>query len=87
MEIILGLVIIFGLGCGIGAWACYDWLRHRGLLRTSATNQADLFTGKAIADLLSDYGHGVGGPGNYDIVDSVHDDNQPDVEGGADHAD
>ena len=54
MAVVLGFILIFILGCGIGAWATYDYLRYRGML-SSPRQQAEAQTWAAIELLLDSY--------------------------------
>ena len=54
MAYILGLILVFMLGGGIGAWAMFDWLRFRGQLSTFRQSSEE-FTKAVIEQMLEDY--------------------------------
>ena len=54
MAFILGLILTFLLGGGIGAWAMFDWTRYREV-RFSATASSERVTQVIIDQILEDY--------------------------------
>lgn len=54
MAFVLGLILTFTFGVGIGAWAMFDWLRYRGQM-TAVRQHSEQMTKTVIEQMLDDY--------------------------------